>query len=223
MSSDFLLEDLNKDWDGPVMDYGYCEFTGTDPNTITLSDYKASSRGTEATVTINGIRANKGVLFLGQISKSDLTDLLRQHIFGTIVYPNNTSVHGIALEEGVKDNIDESLLEDAQPAESLDVVELLRKRGYNEGAVVIIGKGYDILGDTRYGIIADIWQDHKTENTIMLRMTDSTIAEAVDCQIANDVNKHILRMIEAEKGRIMEQAIKFCEKIDSKIDAIIYE
>jgi hypothetical protein len=125
------------------------------------------------------------------------------------------------IDEVSKDNVDESLLEEAEPAVSKSPVELMQKRGYVEGAILVISGGYDPVPEVSYGILTDMWEDDN-HKTLYIRLTDGRIVEAVDCQVATDVNKHIFRMVEAEKGRIMENAIKFGETIDDNIEKIIY-
>jgi hypothetical protein len=189
-----------------------CDLSGV---AIGLADYRASDRGTEATVTIDSLRSDTKVIYPGHSSFNVLLEMLQERVA-------SLCVNEVEVEKVKMDSVDESLLKDPQPALSLDDVELMRKRGYDEGAVLVIGNGYDVLGEVSYGVLADIWKDPKMENIIFIRLTDGRIVDAVDCQVANDVNKDILRMVEAEKGRVMEQAIKFTELMDQKVDEIIF-
>jgi hypothetical protein len=206
------LRDYNNPPTEPHFIFDECDLSGV---TIGLADYRASVSGTEANITIDSLRTDKSVLYAGHCSNVELLELVNEYIA-------TLCVEKIQIEESVSDNVDEDLLKSAKPAESMNNVDLLRQRGYIEGAIVVVGAGYDALGEITYGIISNIWQETKEKDSIMLRLTDGRIEDALDCQIANDINKAMLRMVEAEKGRVMDDARIFTRIVDQNVDKIIF-
>jgi hypothetical protein len=210
------LESYDHGTDGTnMLDFYSWEPTGNDE--ISFTNYKLSSDGTEAVLVINGMVANVKITSIEYIKSMQLKDLVQEFVMDLKSNPSS-----VIVEEGKMDNIDEEMLKEAEPAKLLSVVEKMHKLGYVEGAILVIGGGYDPVPEVSYGILADIWEDKEKKN-MYIKCTDGRIVEAVDCQVANDVNKHILRMVEAEKGRLIEQAIKFGEKIDRNLEKIVFE
>jgi hypothetical protein len=210
MDNKLSLVDIAERGDGPIMDFDSCEFIEKDLESITLSDFTVSSSGAYATICIDGIRSNKKVVYNGASSSVILTGMLREHIRENLLpIP--------VLEFGKMDNVDESILEDAEPAVSISNVELYAKKGYVRGAIVEIAVVFE---NNRYGIIDSVYEN--AAGSIKFRFTNHTEANAEECCLVNDVNKDIFRMVEAEKGRIKEEAYEFMDLIDQKIFDIIF-
>jgi hypothetical protein len=197
----------------PTYIFDECDLGGV---SIGLADIRTSANGTEATITIDSLRSDTKVIYPSSIAHKELLGMVQDYV-STLCHSGSD----LDIDEVSKDNVDESLLEEAEPAVSKSLVELMQKRGYVEGAILVISGGYDPVPEVSYGILTDMWEDDN-HKTLYIRLTDGRIVEAVDCQVATDVNKHIFRMVEAEKGRIMENAIKFGETIDDNIEKIIY-
>ena len=196
----------------PTYIFDECDLNGV---TIGIADYRASEKGTEATITIDSLRSDTKVVHPCHVSYNILTEKVHEYVAGLCVNEGSD----LDIEKVDKDSVDESLLEDAQPAEFLDPVEIATKRGWTKGAIIVVGKGYDTFGEVSYGILESVYQGN---DNLKLKLTDGREVDWIDCQIANDVNKQIFRMVEAEKGRIMENAIKFGESIEQNLEKIIF-
>lgn len=225
-ATDIILSDLPKERQNPGATFIFddCTFNENDVENVAICDLKVSKEGTTATIMIEGVRTDKMVTHLAEIDSKSLTEKVRKYVYDFLV-PQGDKHLGVAggpIEPTKMDNVNEELLEEAEPAVSKSHVELMQKRGYVEGAILVISSGYDPVPEVSYGILTDIWEDDK-HKTLYIRLTDGRIVEVVDCQIATDVNKHIIRMVEAEKGRMIENAIKFGEKMDNHLEKIIFE
>ena len=208
-----------------TIEFDVCDFNEKDLVAIDITNFRMSSEGSQGLITIDGFPSNKYAVYGLDVTKSVLLKMVRDRVAMSCNRSEDSeadTVHGMPLEQTKKDHVDEELLIDAEPAVSKSLVELMQKRGYVKGAILVISGGYDPVPEVSYGILADIWEDDN-HKTLYIRLTDERIVEAVDCQIATDVNKHIIRMVEAEKGRMIENAIKFGEKIDNYLEQIIFE
>jgi len=113
----------------------------------------------------------------------------------------------------------DDIVQDAQPMKKIDMMQVLRNQGYVRGVVV---KRKDAFGANRaYGILTGELRDQHDDGFGAL-CTDGSWFNIVHLEMVDDVNKHILRCIQAEKGRIMEEAYAFCKEIDSNIDRLVY-
>lgn len=224
--SKLIFEDIPLEkQSGPIMEFDACIFREKDLVAIDINHFRVSQEGSRGVITVDGFPSNKYALYSGELTKGALVKLVRDHVAMNCDKSEDSetnTVHGGKLEPTKMDNVNEELLKEAEPAVSKSHVELMQKRGYVEGAILIISGGYDPVPEVTYGILTDMWEDDK-HKTLYIRLTDGRIVEAVDCQIATDVNKHIIRMVEAEKGRMIENAIKFGEKIDNYLEQIIFE
>ena len=195
----------------PTYIFDECDLGGV---SIGLADIRTSANGTEATITIDSLRSDTKVIYPSSIAHKELLGMVQDYV-STLCHSGSD----LDIDRVSKDNVDESLLEGAQPAGFMDSVEIAKKKGFSKGAIIEVGKGYDTFGDITYGILEDIYQGN---DDLKLKLTDGREVNWIDCGIVSDVNKHIFRMVEAEKGRIMENAIKFGETIDDNIERIIY-
>lgn len=113
----------------------------------------------------------------------------------------------------------DDIVQDAQPMKKIDMMQVLRNQGYVRGVVV---KRKDAFGANRaYGILTGELRNQHDDGFGAL-CTDGSWFNTVHLEMVDDVNKHILRCIQAEKGRIMEEAYAFCKEIDSNIDRLVY-
>lgn len=191
-----------------------CQFVTADRGCIDIKDFTLKSDGCWGLITVDGIVTDKQVWYVGgEITKDDFVEMVRDYCIH--------NYHAVEVEAGNPDNVDESLLEDAEPAVSMTEVERLQKGGFTEGAIIVVGGHVLDQEEESYGVLHAVWQDDKT-GIIFVRLTDGRIVEVNSCTVANDVNKHILRMVEAEKGRIIEHAIKFGEQVDRNVEEIIF-
>lgn len=127
-------------------------------------------------------------------------------------------VPGGKIEETKLDDVPEELLETAGPMKSMEPEEVLAQQGFVKGAIV---KRCLDEWHCDYGIFTGSF--YKSEGgTIGLNFTDGRSFHQDYCTLVDDVNKEILRMVEAEKGRIMEEALQFAAIIDNTVQEIIY-
>jgi hypothetical protein len=224
-ATDIILSEIPKEKQvkGSIYVFDDCVFTESDLVAIDICDFKASSKGTTATITMDGIRTDKMVTHMEEIDSRSLVLKVREYV-NTFLIADKDKHLGVAggpVEPTKMDNVDEELLKDAEPAVSVSPVDIKRKNGFVEGAVIVVNGNILDAEEIGYGLMVDIWQDDKTD-VIYIRLTDGRIMEADRCTIATDVNKRILRMVEAEKGRMIESAIKFGEQVDRNLEQIIF-
>jgi len=188
-----------------------------DFNTIAFRHHKASSKGTKANLMIEGKLVNIEVVTTESISTADLLEMVKEHLHQTFV-EKRIEDEEECIEEVNLDNVNEELLESASPMKgSISQSELLHRNGFVRGAIVKrqIDYEYD------YGIFTGEFYDSEGD-TIGLRFTDGKSFHQDYCILVDDVNKQIIRTVEAEKGRIIHEANEFCDLISLKINEIIY-
>lgn len=183
-----------------------------DWDTIDLDSFKSSKNGITATIKIKGESVRDAEFAYPEPIKSEefLTYLIED------LKRFNNWTGEVKVEEVQKDMVDEELLVEAKAIHN--PIEVLMNKGFVRGAIVARSNG----GPVQYGIFTGEFYP-SSEDTVGLRFTDGRDFHQDYCTLVDDVNKHILRMVEAEQGRIMENAHMFIETIHQKVQEIIYE
>lgn len=198
---------IETDLENNMVSFDSINFPEVNRYDVTLTNFKASSKKTEARLIVSGETCNIMVEGEPDITSDELLDCVRVELFDKI-----------EIDQTVLDNVDEELVSAAGPMKSMNPEEILVQQGFVKGAVV---KRCVEEWDCNYGIFTGQFYQ-SSDNTVGLVFTDGNTYHQDYCTLVDDVNKEILRMVEVEKNRILNDAYIFTQVIDKSIEEIVY-
>jgi hypothetical protein len=206
-------------------DIAWVHWTADDWDRLSIHNLKTDKDGTTSDLAISGtIIADMHLFIPVTIGSDDLLKKFKAEMKEFVDWKEfnpKSSVHGekIVVELDNISEEDEVMLQDAKAMKQLDQKEILAKNGFVRGAIV--QRGQDEWHRT-YGIFTGHFYESEGD-TVGLSFTDGQQFHQDYCNLVDDVNKEILRMVEAEQGRVMEDAHKFVDLMSQKLQEVIYE
>jgi hypothetical protein len=185
---------------------------------VEIFNFVASKDNTQCSVKIKG-KAIEGCDYVWgeEIGSAEALSRVRNDV-KVYIEEDIEEVEDTSITKEMKEEADE-IVQDAQPIHQVNPIQVLRNVGFNGGAVV---KRRDAFGAPKgYGILTGEIRDQNDGGHAAL-CTDNSWFHVAHLEVIDDVNKYVLRTIQAEKMRIMEEAQSFCQLIDKTLDDIVY-
>lgn len=125
-------------------------------------------------------------------------------------------IQPISLEDE-KDKALNELTAKAQPMKSEGAEGRILRKGLVRGTIVKRTNAWN--EDKGYGILTGDFEE--VDGSALLKMTDGSTFMENFCEPIQDVNKYVLRTVQAECGRVMEDAHKFVDLIQQRLADVI--
>lgn len=200
----------------PALDsFGFDEENVED---VKLVDWVAAPDKSVGNIKVGHNLTSESLMINSGPSRKDAEKMLRKYIVDRFV---KAEEEGPIVEETNLDNIDEDLLKNATAMKAMDPIEILQTQGFVKGAIVRRSIDGESEYNYSYGIFTGNFYSSES-NSVGLEFTDGRHYHQDYCTLVEDVNKEIIRMVDAEQGRIMEDAQKFIDLINQKLHEIIY-
>lgn len=206
-----------------------------DFNRIELHNIKVGKKKSECDVSIDGKQLGDHHVFNAELK----SDVMKEMIIHNLVEKRDLILTKQAemderleevkmkrIEEDAIDNVESSeerkkeidrIAENAQPMKSESPEGRILRKGLVRGTIV---KRTNAWGEDKgYGILTGEFE--VIDVSILLKMTDGSKLMEDLCEPIQDVNKYVLRTVEAEQGRIMEQAHEFVDLIHLRLRDVI--
>lgn len=206
-----------------------------DFNRIELHNVKVSKKKSECNVSIDGKQLGDLHVFNAELK----SDVMKKMIIYNLVEKRDLilakqaemdeKLQEVKLkrnEEDSADNVESSeerkkeidcIAKNAQPMKYESAEGRILRKGLVRGTIVRLTNTWG--EDKGYGILTGEFEE--IERSALLKMTNGSTFMDHFCEPIQDVNKHILRTVEAEQGRIMEQAHEFVDLIHSRLRDVI--
>jgi len=148
---------------------------------------------------------------------------MKDCLFLIVGRPMGENGEPLQAEGYIKDNVSEDVekvLDHAVAMKHEDPVYRLQKKGFVKGMPML---RRSCMEDFYTG--SGIFTGEFGENVsgITLKFTDGSIFLAEHCEPIKDVDKALLRMIDFEQKRVLQEARNFVEEVKAIISNIIYE
>ena len=206
-----------------------------DFNRIELHNIKVGKKKSECDISIDGKQLGDHHVFNEELK----SDVMKEMIIQNLVEKRDLILAQKAemdnkleevkmkrTEEDVIDNVESSeerkkeidrIAENAQPMKSESPEGRLLRKALVRGTIV---KRTNAWGEDKgYGILTGDFEE--IDGSALLKMTDGSTFMDHFCEPIQDVNKYVLRVVQAECGRVMEDADKFVDLIQQRLADVI--
>jgi hypothetical protein len=181
-----------------------------------VKNFKATLEGSQGQIMICDILTDWIVFINGHSTSKHILDEAWNEY--THTYPEtDISVEDIGVIDTFGDDVDVVMVEKPQENFFLSDIEILKKNGFNRGAIIKVGSEFE----HSYKIFTGTFEKDEFSNVLLL-FTDNELVRREFCSIITDVNKNIIRYVTDEKERLMNELLEFQNTIDTKLHEVIF-